>query len=433
MSSSRPCAFHHSRTNRIIVWLLAFCLSVMPLLACADPMPLIPIQTGAESMGCSASGTGSSSSASPAPHIDSGGSNLICTVHGKKEAPKSLATRILEFAEGFAKGFVNGLWDQITGFWGLIMHAGSILKFGETLAEHPTRTWHLLEATLGKKGAQVLHDLTNPQKIKQQLICEPYSSGKMAGNTVETVVSFLVPGVGEAGDGVKVADELDHVVELVDDSEKVAAEDGGKAASKINPCKLADGAGGSMACAVGGGGGEGEGTKVVQIVTTDDAEQVGEDIANGKTVIVQNLKSLSNKRIGDLGEGYAIGELKKAGYDHVVQIQNASGHGVDIIAHDSSTDEVRVIEVKTTKGDKAPGLSEYQKEGAEKYTQDRLDLAEEGRYAPTTTKAQATAAKGWIAKAKAAGKLHYEVQPVFLRQGDDGVVAARLGPSRTWP
>lgn len=93
----------------------------------------------------------------------------------------------------------------------------------------------------------------------------------------------------------------------------------------------------------------------MRIVTTGHAEQVGEDIANGKTVIVQNLKSLSNKRIGDLGEGYAIGELKKAGYDHVVQIQNASGHGVDIIAHNSSTDEVRVIEVKTTTGDKAPG------------------------------------------------------------------------------
>lgn len=173
MSSSRPCAFHHSRANRIIVWLLAFCLSVMPLLACADPMPLIPIQTGAESMGCSASGTGSGSSASPAPHIDSGGSNLICTVHGKKEAPKSLATRILEFAEGFAKGFVNGLWDQITGFWGLIMHAGSILKFGETLAEHPARTWHLLEATIGKKGAQVLHDLTTPRKSNNSSSANP--------------------------------------------------------------------------------------------------------------------------------------------------------------------------------------------------------------------------------------------------------------------
>lgn len=423
MSSSRPCAFHHSRTNRIIVWLLAFCLSVMPLLACADPMPLIPIQTGAESMGCSASGTGSGSSASPAPHIDSGGSNLICTVHGKKEAPKSLATRILEFAEGFAKGFVNGLWDQITGFWGLIMHASSILKFGETLAEHPARTWHLLEATLGKKGTQVLHDL-NPQKIKQQLICEPYSSGKMAGNTVETVVSLLVPVGGEAADASKGVEELDHVVELVDDSEK--------AGSKINPCKLADGAVGAMACAVGGG--EGEGTKVVRIVTTDDAEQVGEDIANGKTVIVQNLKSLSNKRIGDLGEGYAIGELKKAGYDHVVQIQNASGHGVDIIAHNSSTDEVRVIEVKTTTGDKAPGLSEYQrKEGAEEYTRKRLDKAKAGDYQPTTTKAQAEDAQKWIGQAKAAGKLHYKVQPVYLSQGDDGVVAARLGPSRTWP
>lgn len=58
----------------------------------------------------------------------------------------------------------------------------------------------------------------------------------MAGNTVETVVSLLVPVGGEAADASKGVEELDHVVELVDDSEK--------AGSKINPCKLADGAGG---------------------------------------------------------------------------------------------------------------------------------------------------------------------------------------------
>lgn len=62
-----------------------------------------------------------------------------------------------------------------------------------------------------------------------------------------------------------------------------------------------------------------------------------------------------------------------------------------------------------------------------------MDLAKKGRYAPTTTEAQAEDAQKWIDQAKAAGKLHYKVQPVYLSQGDDGVVAARLGSSRTWP
>ncbi|MDD2749686.1 MAG: hypothetical protein PHX24_06340 [Acidithiobacillus sp.] len=421
MSSSRPCAFHHSRANRIIVWLLAFCLSVMPLLACADPMPLIPIQTGAESMGCSASGTGSGSSASPAPHIDSGGSNLICTVHGKKEAPKSLATRILEFAEGFAKGFVNGLWDQITGFWGLIMHAGSILKFGETLAEHPTRTWHLLEATLGKKGAQVLHDL-NPQKIKQQLICEPYSSGKMAGNTVETVASFLVPGVGEAGDGVKVADELDHVVELVDDSEKVAAEDGGKAASNINPCKLA-GAGSmeEVSCALGEGNGA---------VKLENAEATGRALADGKKVYWgKTLNDLSNKEIGDIGEGYIAGHLKQNGYTEFIYLKNGSGHGIDVLARKPGTNKIVVYEVKSTRlADKTSiDLSHYQSKGGESY----LDRQVENKRIPEAARDKA---KEWLEKAEKANEpVVYRKTLVRISKNDKNLLQAHVVKDEPWP
>ncbi len=413
MSSSRPCAFHHSRANRIIVWLLAFCLSVMPLIACADPMPLIPIQTGAESMGCSASGTGSGSSASPAPHIDSGGSNLICTVHGKKEAPKSLATRILEFAEGFVKGFVNGLWDQITGFWGLIMHAGSILKFGETLAEHPARTWHLLEKTLGKKGAQVLHDLTNPQKIKQQLICEPYSSGKMAGNTVETVVSLLVPVGGEAADASKGVEELDHVVELVDDGEK--------AGSKINPCKLADGAVGAMACSL-----EHDGKAALKL---EDPEATGGALADGKKVyFYDDLGDVSDNDLGDIGEGYIAGRLKQKGYTEFIRLKNASGHGTDVFARNPKTKQIVVDEVKSTRSptEKRIKLSRYQREGGKEYLRRQL----ENDSIPLAARDKA---KDWLKEAEEAGKpVVYRKTLVHISKNDKNLLQAKVVKYKRW-
>ncbi|MGE4530220.1 MAG: GTP-binding protein [Acidithiobacillus sp.] len=56
--------------------------------------------------------------------------------------------------------------------------------------------------------------------------------------------------------------------------------------------------------------------------------------------------------------------------------------------------------MKTTRGDKVPGLSEDQKQGCAAYTKKCLDRAKAGRYAPRTTPAQAREqaeqALGWL-------------------------------------
>ncbi|MFA7496004.1 MAG: hypothetical protein WCY67_06790 [Acidithiobacillus sp.] len=89
--------------------------------------------------------------------------------------------------------------------------------------------------------------------------------------------------------------------------------------------------------------------------------------------------------------------------------------------------------MKTTRGDKVPGLSEKQKAGGAAYTEERLKRAKAGRYAPRTTTAQAKEAEKWIKDAGDQNKLTYKVQGVHLQQGDDGTVTARLAPEKDWP
>jgi hypothetical protein len=171
---------------------------------------------------------------------------------------------------------------------------------------------------------------------------------------------------------------------------------------------------------------------VVQV--GQDAKNVGEQLASGETVVVKDLKALSTNVVGDIGEGYVIGKLKGEGYTDVIQIQNASGHGVDIIARDPDTGKVKVMEVKTTRTGRAPRLSggeNGQIQGGVKYTKKRLDLAIAGNYGPAA-KAQAKQAQQWIDDASKSNKISYEVQQVLLKQGDGGVVTAQLGINKLW-
>jgi hypothetical protein len=339
--------------------LLGLYLLILPLSASAGPIPYIPVNTGQVSAGCGAGAA--PSGASGDAHIDSNSNQYYCVVHGRQEPPKPLATRILEFGEGFAKGLVDGLWQQITGFWGLIEHYHSLLKFGETLATHPERTLEELKAALGQQGAHVLQSLT-PAKLKQELLCEPYSSGKIAGNTVETVVSLLVPVGGEAADAGKAAEELDEITLMVDDGTTDAEKTG-----QISLC-LIPGAAGAMDCVPG----DGEGLAL----RFDDAKTSGEEIAEGKPVLYEKpVDTLTNKVVGDLGEGYIAGELRKADYTDIVYLQNSSGHGVDVIAHNPKTGKTMVYEVKSTRLEDKNTLvlSEAQDKGGEAYVKSRIE------------------------------------------------------------
>lgn len=108
-----------------------------------------------------------------------------------------------------------------------------------------------------------------------------------------------------------------------------------------------------------------------------------------------------------------------------MQIKNANGHGVDIIAHNPSTGEVKVVEVKTTRFGRYPSLSADQSQGGELYTNSRLKAALKS----PATRADALAAQEWLENSTST---NYEVQQVLLHQGDGGVVTAKLGINKPW-
>lgn len=64
---------------------------------------------------------------------------------------------------------------------------------------------------------------------------------------------------------------------------------------------------------------------------------------------VEPLSFLSSKQLGDAGEQFAKETLKLYGYESIGSLQNASGHGVDIVAVDRS-DAIVFFEVKTHAG-----------------------------------------------------------------------------------
>jgi len=87
-----------------------------------------------------------------------------------------------------------------------------------------------------------------------------------------------------------------------------------------------------------------------------------------------------NTSLGNIGESEIVNRLNNCGrYSEVVQIQNNSGHGVDILSKNKYTGEWSAYEIKTTKTNRNPRLSRDQKLlGANKYTQDRLNRAGRG-------------------------------------------------------
>jgi Holliday junction resolvase-like predicted endonuclease len=120
---------------------------------------------------------------------------------------------------------------------------------------------------------------------------------------------------------------------------------------------------------------------------------------------------VSSKVKGDIGEAKVIENLRAEGFTEVVQVQNKSGHGVDVIARNPLTGDVKCVEVKAN----SSKLSAEQAEGGEKYVKSRLDRATKGeghyKIPPNSEqmKLDAEKAKEWL---KESPKTDYEVYQV---------------------
>jgi Holliday junction resolvase-like predicted endonuclease len=130
---------------------------------------------------------------------------------------------------------------------------------------------------------------------------------------------------------------------------------------------------------------------------------------------------LGNSRVGSLGEQAVVDRLRAAGYTEILQIQNNSGHGVDVIARNPLTGEVKAVEVKANSSQ----LSADQQRGGEWYVGDRLRRAANGERGygvppnPETLPADARRAQRWIQDAP---RVDYEVHrvPVDRTTGEAG-------------
>jgi Holliday junction resolvase-like predicted endonuclease len=134
-------------------------------------------------------------------------------------------------------------------------------------------------------------------------------------------------------------------------------------------------------------------------------------------------RDLGNNRVGSLGEQAVVDRLTAEGYTEILQIQNNSGHGVDIIARNPLTGEVKAVEVKANQS----RLSEDQAEGGEWYVEDRLRRAANGERGygvppnPPELPTNARTAQQWIEDAP---RVDYEVHRVDVDRvtGDVGSI-----------
>jgi hypothetical protein len=121
-------------------------------------------------------------------------------------------------------------------------------------------------------------------------------------------------------------------------------------------------------------------------------------------------QGVSTKAKGDIGEAKVIEKLKADGYTDIVQVQNKSGHGVDVIGRNAKG-EVKCVEVKAN----TSRLSEAQQGGGKKFVKERLQRAVDGnghyKIPPNSEqmKIDAQKAQEWI---KDSPKTDYEVHRV---------------------
>lgn len=140
--------------------------------------------------------------------------------------------------------------------------------------------------------------------------------------------------------------------------------------------------------------------------------------------------------IGRCGEHLAKQDLHKDGYTEIVEVQNKSGQGIDVVGRNSNGD-VRMLEVKTTEGAVAPPLRGAQASmGGTGFTTDRLAKAAAGagHYANSPDAiANAMKVQDWLIQAKRAGK---KIEPlkhdVFIEDINNGCIKRKDSVSTPW-
>jgi hypothetical protein len=129
---------------------------------------------------------------------------------------------------------------------------------------------------------------------------------------------------------------------------------------------------------------------------------------------------------GKCGEWLAKQDLHDDGFTDVMEVQNKSGHGVDVMGRNANGD-VRVLEVKTTDGTTAPALSKQQGGmGGKDFVDDRLKRAAnaDGHY-KNSPEAKVNALKGqrWLQDAATKNKkVSYEKYDMFIEDPKDGCI-----------
>lgn len=149
--------------------------------------------------------------------------------------------------------------------------------------------------------------------------------------------------------------------------------------------------------------------------------------------VVQAKPKPRSKRVGDCAEGLTKQDLKNTGFDEVISIENGSGNGVDLIGRNSTTGEVKVLEVKGTEGDTANSLSKHQRNmGGADFTADRLNLAANNdknfKNVAQEVSDNAKKAQDWIKKSP---NTSYEKVDVFVDDIDKG--CSKKKPSKRSP
>jgi len=169
----------------------------------------------------------------------------------------------------------------------------------------------------------------------------------------------------------------------------------------------------------------GEATGILK--KTDEAADAAKEVAKtGKGGRVDGPKKRPWE-IGKCGEWLAKNDLREQGYDEILEVQNKSGHGVDVVGRNSQTGEVKVLEVKTTSTDAAPPLSKDQREmGGKDYTDSRVERAAKGKgHYKNSPAARANALKvqGWLDDAgKLGNKVSHEKYDVFIEDPAQGCI-----------
>ena len=146
--------------------------------------------------------------------------------------------------------------------------------------------------------------------------------------------------------------------------------------------------------------------------------------ANGKDGLYSTGKANNEK--GKCGEWLAKQDLHNEGYTDIIEVQNKSGHGVDVMGRNANGD-VKVYEVKTTDTNSAPPFSKQQKSmGGKDFTDDRLGKAAngEGHY-KNSPQAKENALKGkrWLEGAGENGKkVEHKKYDVYIEDPKDGCI-----------